>query len=95
MRYPKSEYDFVRFEKSKTEHKKYDAILLNRKTGGLVRVPFGDNRYEQFKDSTGLGLYTSKDHYDFARKKSYWARHKNDIVQNAYSAGMFSLHYLW
>ena len=36
-------------QKSKVKHKKYTAILKDGK-----KVHFGDNRYEQYKDSTPL-----------------------------------------
>ena len=35
--------------------KKYNAVLLNKKER---RVPFGQRGYQQYKDSTGLGIYT-------------------------------------
>ena len=39
----------------------------NNKTKKTRKINFGDNRYEQFKDRTPLGLYTSKNH---ERRKS-------------------------
>lgn len=89
-----SDYTLQGFIKSETKHKKYDAVLhgLN---GKVKFVPFGDNRYEHYRDTTGEGLYSFKDHGDKARKASYWARHKKDIEPNFYSPGYFSLMYLW
>jgi hypothetical protein len=44
--------------------------------GALSRwIHFGDNRYQQYKDSTGLGVYSSKDHLDPTRRSSYFFRH--------------------
>ena len=57
-KYKKSEYKFLRFEKSKRKGKKYDAVLQNKETKREVRVPFGAIGYQQWKDSTGLGLYS-------------------------------------
>jgi|APFre7841882793_1041355.scaffolds.fasta_scaffold97385_2 hypothetical protein len=95
MYYPTSEYKLTGFVKSNTENKKYDAVLKNKKTGKLTHVPFGDSRYEQYKDSTGLGAYTSKDHGDPNRRKLYKMRHQKDLKPNNYSAGYFSYYYLW
>jgi hypothetical protein len=92
--YSKKDYTFLRFEKSKRTGKKYDAVLKNKKTGREVRVPFGASSYEQYKDSTGLGLYSSKNHNDKKRRASYRSRHKNDNL-NDYSPGFFSWRFLW
>jgi len=85
------------FEQSHRAHKKYNAILRNRHTGRIVKVPFGDLRYEQYKDSTGLGLWSHKDHGDNERKRAYWNRHRKEIADGVdnYSAGYFALKYLW
>lgn len=85
---------FLRFEVSKTKNKKYDAILLNEETKREKRVPFGDKRYEQYKDSTGLGKYSHKDHLDKERRKAYHQRHASDKGKK-YSAGYFAAKYLW
>lgn len=91
--YPKSEYVFVRFEKSHLPDKKYDAILKSRSTGRPVKVPFGARSYSQYKD-IALGLYSSQDHEDTKRRASYHARHSGD-TNAPYSASWFSLKYLW
>jgi hypothetical protein len=95
MGYPKKDYKFVRFEKSKTEGKKYDAIIQNRETGREKRIPFGASSYEQYKDSTGLGLYSHKDHLDKKRRDRYKARHKVYYKPNQYSPAYFSWRFLW
>ena len=92
--YSKKDYKFLRFEKSHLKTKKYNAVLENRKTKREVRVPFGASSYEQYKDSTGLGLYSSKNHNDKKRRASYRSRHKNDNL-NDYSPGFFSWNFLW
>ena len=93
--FPFVSYSFVKFEKSKSLGKKYDAILLNKKTERTSRVPFGQLGYEQYKDSTGLGLYTHMNHLDPRRRTSYKLRHAGDIKTGNYSAGYFSMKYLW
>ena len=53
--YSKKDYKFVKFERSHLPAKKYNAVLQNKKTKRLVKVPFGASAYEQFKDSTMSG----------------------------------------
>jgi hypothetical protein len=84
------------FMKSVNKNKKYSTIY-NGKT-----INFGDSKMEQYKDSTGLGLYTSKDHLDPVRRKSYLARAKG--IKNAKgeltwkmksSPNYYSVRFLW
>jgi hypothetical protein len=89
-----NEFKFIEFKKSKAKNKKYDAILQNKSTGSLKRVPFGDARYEQYKDSTGVGLYSHLDHHDEKRRKQYRLRHHGED-KNKFSSGYFSMRYLW
>lgn len=90
-----TKYVLKGFRKSKTKDKKYDAILMNKETRRLKHIPFGNPNYQHYKDSTGLGLYSHKDHGDKKRRDSYHARHKGYIKDGYYSAGYFSLNYLW
>lgn len=87
----------VKFRKSKTKDKKYDALTPSGKW-----IAFGDKRYEHYKDSTGLRLYSHLDHNDTNRRAAYRARHKEiktkdgtpaylDKEQSAY----YSWNYLW
>lgn len=82
------------FEKSQSKNKKYDAILTNKFSSKVIRVPFGDSRYEQYKDNTGLGLYSSLNHLDNNRRKNYRARHQGE-EKHIFSSGYFSWYYLW
>lgn len=75
-------------EKATQRFKKYKATL---DTGEVIY--FGDSRYGQYKDTTGLGLYSHKDHLDKKRKQSYYARHGKKAIP--YSAKWFSHRYLW
>ena len=50
-------YKFLRFEVNHKGVHKYKAILFN-KHGNEVTVKFGHKKYEQYKDSTGLGAYS-------------------------------------
>ena len=89
-----SDYTLQGFRKSKTKGKKYDAILSNKKTKKLKHIPFGDSKYEQYKDTTGLFLYSHKNHNDENRRDLYRKRHDAD-GKNKYSSGWFALNYLW
>jgi len=89
-----SNYKFVKFEKSHLSTKKYNAILLNKKTGKNKKVPFGQKGYEQYKDTTGLGAYTKFNHLDKKRRQLYRNRHKGEETKK-FSSGYWSWYYLW
>lgn len=96
VKYPKSEYTFVRFERG-TYPKKYNAILRNKKTKREVKLAFGDRRYQQYRDATPLKLYKSKDHLDKKRRDNYRSRHSKEVpsFKNYYSPGYFAYKFLW
>ncbi len=75
-------------KKSTRKHKKYMAVFSD----GRPSVHFGDNRYEQYRDSTSLKLYKHLDHGDKKRQKAYFDRHGKAEL---YSAKWFSHKYLW
>ena len=95
MKLSKRVYQFVRFKKSKAKNKKYSAILKNKQTGRTVTVNFGDSRYEQYKDNTGLGIYSHLNHNDKKRRSHYKSRHKIHLNAGYYSPAYFSYKYLW
>ena len=82
--------------------KKYVATVGNGR-----KIHFGASDYEQFKDSTGVGKYSSKNHGDSKRRKSYFLRHsgvqfKKDAVKKevkksngTYTAKLLSHLFLW
>ena len=55
--------------------KKYTAVIRNNKTKNIRHLHFGDKNYEQFKDRTGMGLYSHKNHGDRRRQENYYNRH--------------------
>ena len=63
----------VKFRKSKVKHKKYDALSPKGKW-----IPFGDKRYQHYRDSTPLKLYKKLDHNNPDRRKRY--RDRADIL---------------
>jgi len=95
MYFSKQEYNFIEFRKSNMKNKKYAAIIENKKTKRKKTINFGDDRHEQYKDTTGLGLYSHKNHLDKNRQESYKLRHHNDIKDGFYSAGWFAMKFLW
>jgi len=86
-----------KFEKSTRKGKKYSVITPSGK-----KIHFGASGMEQYKDSTGLGLYSHLDHGDKERRKRYLARAKgikdkngNLTWNNKESPNYYSVHYLW
>ena len=86
----------MNFKKSTRPGKKY-MVVVNGKT-----IHFGDIKMQQYKDTTGLGLYTHLNHNDEKRRASYLARAKgikdkngNLTWKNKNSANYFSVKFLW
>jgi hypothetical protein len=93
---PSKDYKFIKFIRSSNNQKKYDAILENKSTGRRKKISFGQRGASQYRDSTGLKLYSNFDNNDIDRKKAYRARHEGEGEPNRkYSAGWFSWNYLW
>ena len=88
------DYQFIKFEKSKSPNKKYSAILKNKKTGRIKTVNFGDIRYQHYRDSTGLGLYSNLNHGDNKRRDNFLKRFEKSSKKK-YSASWFAKNYLW
>lgn len=93
--YSMDDYKLIGFEKSKRKYKKYDGILKNNETDKIIYVPFGDNRFNQYKDTTHLKLYTHLNHNDDQRRMRYITRHRRWIIDGYYSPSYFSMKYLW
>lgn len=60
----------IRFSPSTRKGKKYMATLVDG-----TKIHFGAKGYEQYKDSTGLGIYSKFDHMDKKRRENYFSRH--------------------
>ena len=88
------EYKFLMFQESKTKNKKYDAVLMHKKTKKIKLVPFGDKSYSQYNDQTGLGLFSHLDHLDKERRRLYKTRHEN-TRHNKFSSSWFADRFLW
>ena len=86
----------MNFKKSTRPGKKY-MVVVNGKT-----IHFGSLSNEQYRDTTGLGLYTHLNHNDEKRRASYLARAKGiknkkgePTWKDKNSANYFSVKYLW
>jgi hypothetical protein len=85
------------FRKSTHKNKKYSVLTPKGKV-----IHFGDIRYQHFKDSTGLNLYSHLDHNDKKRKTKYLTRAKGIKDKNGKltwndpeSSNYYSVHFLW
>ena len=87
--------------------KKYTAHIKNKKTKKNRIIHFGDRRYQQYKDRTGIGLYSHKNHNTRKRMQNYFSRHsgtknrtkaiKKEMNKSngLYNAKLLSHIYLW
>jgi hypothetical protein len=75
------------FRRSTRKGKKYMVKYQN------TWIHFGAIGYGQFRDSTGLGLYSGLDHNDAVRQKSYFARFGPAVDKS--KAMYYSHKYLW
>jgi hypothetical protein len=80
---------------------KYTAVLPDG-----TRVPFGNRLYGQYRDAIpkrlGGKIWSSSDHLDTARRKSYRARAEGQLTASGeraidvpFSPAWFSYNYLW
>ena len=88
------QFRFIRFERSHLPNKKYNAIIEDIKTRRKQRVPFGSTLFQQYKDSTGLKLYSHLDHNDLKRRSNYLARHEK-TRHKKFSPSWYSATFLW
>lgn len=73
--------------------KKYMALVKQPDGRNPKKVYFGDSRYQQYKDSTGLGYWSHLDHNDEKRRSAYMRRH--GPPDRMYTPGWFSWNFLW
>lgn len=87
----------MKFEKSNIANKKYSVITPKGK-----KIHFGDTRYEHYKDTTGLKLYSNLDHLDEKRRSAYRKRHSKILTKSGTPAYLdkeqpsyYAYNYLW
>ena len=97
----------VRFERSPIDGKKYRAFVRDMKTGSERHIDFGASDYQQYKDRTGLGLYSHKNHGTRKRMRNYFNRHSGTPIRakaiekekkassGRYNPKILSHEYLW
>ena len=78
----------ITFRKSKYKNKKYDVLKE-----GKYLLSFGDRRYQQYRDTTPLKLYSHLDHNDKKRKELYYKRFGKTARKD--TPKWFSHKYLW
>ena len=87
-------FRFIKFQKAKDPSKKYEAIIEDVKTRRRQRVPFGSSSFQQYRDSTGMRIYSRLDHNDEKRRQNYLARHEK-TRHKKWSPSWFSSVFLW
>ena len=85
------------FKKSNNKYKKYSVTTPK---GNIIH--FGDTRYQQYKDSTGLDMYSNLDHLDKQRRARYLIRAKGIkdksgklTWKDPESPNYYSVRFLW
>jgi hypothetical protein len=91
----------LKWEQSPIKYKKY-RVTISKKDNIINTVDFGDTRYEHYKDSTPLKLYSNLDHNDPIRRKNYRARHSKIKLKDGrlaykvkYTPSYLSYNFLW
>ena len=95
MYYEQDKFKLQGFEKSNRKDKMYNAILLNKDTMKIIKVPFGDSNMGNYTDKTGLNMYPHLIHSDKKRRKAFQNRFHHFLRDGFYSPSFFSYYYLW
>jgi hypothetical protein len=93
MFYSKTSWKLLGFEKSHNKNKMYNAII--QRGDVKKKVPFGDTRYGNYGDKTGLNAYPHLVTGNAERRRLYKIRHSKDILPGYFSPGFFSMNILW
>ena len=87
--------------KSTSKNKKY-SVYVKGDNAKTKLIHFGDTRYQQYKDTTPLKLYSDLNHNDTIRRNRYLQRAKgikdkqgNLTWKDKNSANYYSVKYLW
>jgi hypothetical protein len=93
----KKDYNLLGFKKSNAKNKMYSAILENKKTKKLRKINFGHDKYENYRDITGLDLYPHLIHDDNKRRINFRKRFRRQFEKDKkyYTPLHFSWIYLW
>lgn len=92
----------MKFQRSTRKDKKYMTRTPKGKLIHFGGIKADGTPYEQFRDTTGLGLYSRYDHNDITRRRLYRKRHREILTTEgkpAYkdkeSSSYYSWNYLW
>jgi hypothetical protein len=87
--------------KSPLKNKKY-RVDITKDSEDIRTVDFGDTRYQHYKDTTPLKLYSDLDHKDTTRRDNYRKRHSQIKLKDGrlsykvkFTPAWFSYNYLW
>lgn len=99
------EETIVKIEKATAKNKKYSAIVKNKSTGKTRKINFGSSSNNQYKDSTPIKAFASKNHLDKKRRKNYFMRFsgvatkteaiKKERASGKYTPKLLSHMFLW
>lgn len=83
----------IKFERGPNK-KKYTAYVKHKKTKKVRKIHFGHKDYQQYRDSTPLGLYKHKNHGTRKRMQRYYSRHsgtpkRGEAIKKEKSKGNF------
>lgn len=95
MQYKKKLFELVDIKISSRKNKKYDAFIRNKKTGQIIKIPFGQKGYEHYQDITPIKVYSDYDHKDDGRKIKYQRRFRRMYNPEYWSPTSLSWTFLW
>jgi len=95
VKYEKSKYKFVRYEKSSKAGKMYTAILKNKENDREVKIHFGDNKLGNYQDKTGLNAYPNLVHKDKVRRRNFRNRFSGLKQKQDWSKYYTPLYFAW
>ena len=88
------------FFESGLKSKKYRVEFTYKRK--RYKINFGSRKDDQYKDSTPLQLYKTRDHYDETRKDKFLSRARgitdkegNLTYNNPLSANFWAINFLW
>eukprot|EP00952_Eustigmatos_sp_NYUAD-ZCMA_P014111 55372-Eustigmatos_ZCMA.PRE.1 len=88
------EYELLGFEVNGGKRYKYNAVLINKQSNRIKRIPFGGKYpdgtpYEHYQDQV-MGAYSRWDHNDERRRERYRARHNGENTHNTHTCHLFT-----
>ena len=106
FRFPKGMKEKIIDFKKGSRGKKYEALIIDSR-GNQRSIAFGASKFEHFKDTTGKGFWSKKNHGSVSRRKAYFNRHsgvdtKKEALQKEiqasggrFNAKILSHKFLW